>query len=529
MKRIILLFVLFYCQLPTANCQVSPYWQQQVNFQIDVSLNDIDKTLDGYVRMNYTNHSPDTLSFIWIHCWANAFKNDRTAFTDQQLENGSTAFYFSDNDQRGYMNRLDFKVNGITAATTDHPLHQEIIKLMLPQPLLPNASVKIETPFHVKLPYAFSRGGYQDQALWITQWYPKPAVYDRKGWHPIPYLDQGEFYSEYGNYEVRITLPEKYIVAATGELQDEKEKKWLLTIKPPVAQTGPRIKKKPALKTNEIKSVPQEPLKTLHYRQDNVHDFAWFADRNFVVKHDSLKLPSGRVIDAYAFHYTRNESEWKNCIAMIKRAILTKSTWLGEYPYNVVSVVDGGNGGGMEYPTVTLLESGGSEKMLDFVINHEVGHNWFQGILGTNERTHPWMDEGMNTYYDTRYSLQQYGSVSLDIIPLKSAFLKNRIPDDLQNTLLRTITAVKKDQPIELSGERFTSLNYNLVAYVKTGEWMKELEKELGIAVFDRAMQSYFTQWKFKHPYPNDFKKFWKRPAERTWMPALRNSIKKET
>ena len=163
MKRIILLFVLFYCQLPTANCQVSPYWQQQVNFQIDVSLNDIDKTLDGYVRMNYTNHSPDTLSFIWIHCWANAFKNDRTAFTDQQLENGSTAFYFSDNDQRGYMNRLDFKVNGITAATTDHPLHQEIIKLMLPQPLLPNAAVKIETTLHVKLPYAFSQGDYKYQ------------------------------------------------------------------------------------------------------------------------------------------------------------------------------------------------------------------------------------------------------------------------------------------------------------------------------------------------------------------------------
>ena len=131
MKRILLLTILFYCQLQTANCQpigkAQPYWQQQVNYKIDVTLNDVDNTLDGFVKMDYYNNSPDTLRFIWIHLWPNAFKNDRTAFTDQTLENGSTAFYFSNADKRGYINRLDFKVNGEVAKTEDHPQHQEII------------------------------------------------------------------------------------------------------------------------------------------------------------------------------------------------------------------------------------------------------------------------------------------------------------------------------------------------------------------------------------------------------------------
>ncbi|MEO7307075.1 MAG: M1 family metallopeptidase [Ferruginibacter sp.] len=510
MKRACLLLILFYCQLPTANCQLaSSYWQQQVNYKIDVTLKDVDNTLDGFVKMDYYNNSPDTLYFIWIHLWPNAFKNDRTAFTDQTLENGSTAFYFSNNDKRGYINRLDFKVNGEVAKTEDHPQHQDIIKLILPKPIAPKSNAKIETPFHVKLPYAFSRGGHVDQAYWITQWYPKPAVYDRKGWHPIPYLDQGEFYAEFGNYEVQITLPENYVLAATGDLQSESEIQWLKNRKPFTREPKPKLKKKPGQKkqVEEPAVSSSSKTKTLLYKQDNVHDFAWFADKTYSVKTDTLQLPSGKIITANVFYYSEHSDVWNNSIAMIKRAILTKSKWLGEYPYNVVSVVDGGNGGGMEYPTITLLDDGGSEKMLDFVINHEVGHNWFQGILGTNERTHPWMDEGLNTYYDNRYSLQQYGNTNLEILPIKSPFINKRMPDDIQHTILQTVTGIKKDQPIETSGEKFTILNYNMIAYTKTGDWMKLLEDELGREVFDKGMQTYYERWHFKHPYPEDLKK----------------------
>ncbi len=509
MKRTFLLFLLFYSHLTQAQSQAginrdAAYWQQQVNYKIDVSLNDVDNTLDGYVKMDYFNNSPDTLYFIWIHLWPNAYKNDRTAFSDQLLENGSTAFYFSDRDKRGYINRLNFRVNTVNAKTEDHPQHQDIIKLILPTPLAPKSNCKIETPFHVKLPYNFSRGGHVEQAYQATQWYPKPAVYDQKGWHPIPYLDQGEFYSEFGNYEVQISLPKNYVIAATGDLQEQDEKDWLKKRK---IFYGYEKKKKGTTHLKEEAVPSAKEIKTLHYVQNNVHDFAWFADKTFSVKTDSLQLPSGRIITVYILYYSQNEAIWSKSIAFTKQAILTKSKWIGEYPYNVVTVVeDERGGGGMEYPTITFLSSGGTEKNLDFVINHEVGHNWFYGILASNERTHPWMDEGMNTYYDNRYAVQQYGKVSLEV-PITPAFLKTRMPVDLEQTLLHSLIKIKKDQPIETPSEKFSSANYNMVAYIKTGQWMMTIENALGTALFDSCIRAYYLRWSFKHPYPDDFKK----------------------
>ena len=204
-------------------------WQQQVNYSIEVSLNDKEKTLEGFESIVYLNNAPDTLPFIWFHVWPNAYKNDKTAFSDQLLENGNTKFYFSTKEQKGYINRLDFKVDGTTAKTEDHPRHIDIIKLILPRPLAPKEKITITTPFHVKLPFNFSRGGYDGESFQVTQWYPKPAVYDQDGWHPMPYLDQGEFYSEFGEFDVRITVPKDYVVAATGELQNKEEKAWLKT------------------------------------------------------------------------------------------------------------------------------------------------------------------------------------------------------------------------------------------------------------------------------------------------------------
>jgi hypothetical protein len=223
--------VFFFFIQHTVFCQPSgnpSYFQQQVNYKIDVTLNDVSNTLDGAIKIEYVNNSPDTLHYIWFHLWPNAYKNDKTDFSDQLLQNGRTDFYFSDNDKRGYINRLEFKVNGITARLEDHPQYFDVAKLILPLPLAPGQTINISTPFHEKIPFNFSRGGHVGQTYQITQWYPKPAVYDNGGWHPIPYLDQGEFYSEFGNYDVQVTLPKNYIVAATGELQNEEEKKWLL-------------------------------------------------------------------------------------------------------------------------------------------------------------------------------------------------------------------------------------------------------------------------------------------------------------
>lgn len=471
-KRLLLL--LFVIQTLLAFGQSADYWQQQVDYTISVSLNPGSRSLEGNLEMLYTNHAPDTLHFLWIELYPNAYKNDKTAFTDQQLENGSTAFYFSEDNQRGYINRLNFKVDGMAASTLDHPVHQDIIKLLLPQPLAPGKQCHIETPFNVKLPLAFSRSGVIGNSYQITQWYPKPAVYDKHGWHEIPYLDQGEFYSEFGNYKVSITTPDSFLVAATGNLKN--------TSKQP----------------NSI---------TRYYEQNKVHDFAWFASPDFLIKEDTLQLAS-HTVKLNAFYYPKNEKIWAHSIAMMKDAVRTKSKWLGEYPYDAVTVVDkkGMNDGGMEYPTITLVSTPGTEKELDFVINHEIGHNWFYGILASNERLHPWMDEGINTYYDKRYIAEKYGSAPMAYSETSSAFLNKRLPGDFMELGMHTMIDLKKDQPIETPASKFSVMNYGLMAYTKAGNWLKTIEQKLGKDVFDKSMQAYYENWKFKHPSPADFK-----------------------
>ena len=493
MRRFLLLLLAVLGSQPTV---FSQYWQQQVNYTIDVTLNDKDHSLDGFEKIEYINHSPDTLRFIWFHLWPNAYKNDKTAFSDQLLENGNTKFYFSDKEEKGYINRLDFKVNTITAATEDHPQHIDIIKLLLPTPLAPGQKTIISTPFHVKLPFNFSRGGHDDQSYQITQWYPKPAVYDKDGWHPMPYVDQGEFYSEFGDFEVKITVPANYVVAATGELQDAAEKEWLKTRS---AYSWQPLVRKEKMKSGGYKTIRQlSPVssgenKTLQFKQQNVHDFAWFADKRFIVNHDTLQLSSNKLIDLFSFYTPQESATWKNSISFLKDAVRHYSILVGEYPYNTVSAVQGPEsfGGGMEYPTITVLSPVKTEKELDHVIAHEIGHNWFYGILASNERKYPWMDEGINSYYDALYRQRK----------------DDHFQQSMEQALLRTLIAEKKDQPISTASEEFSTANYALVAYYKTAQWLTWLQKELGTETFNKAMQEYYRRWQFKHPQPEDFKK----------------------
>lgn len=498
MKKLLLLnIVLFFVQF--TYCQQT-YWQQKNDFKISVTLNDVDNSITGFEQIDYYNNSPDTLNYIWIHLWPNAYKNDRTAFSDQLLENGRTDFYFSPENKKGYINKLNFKVDKINALTEDHPQHQDIIKLLLPQPLLPGKMIKIETPFHVKLPYNFSRGGHVEQSYQLTQWYPKPAVYDKDGWHEMPYLDQGEFYSEFGNFDVEITVPKNYIVAATGVLQNEDEKLWL-------KEKSNSLSLKTDKKDLEKDIVPNSStsIKTLKYLQNNVHDFAWFADKTFLVKQDTLVLYSGKVVNIFVFFLSSNQPLWVNSLSFIKKAIVSKSQWLGEYPYNVVSLVDNASptSGGMEYPTITLLTAGSSEGTLESVINHEVGHNWFYGLLATNERQYPWMDEGMNSFYDQKFD--ETFATKINSGKINNNFISKKITRYPENNLLQTFIKLKKDQPINTSSEKFSALNYNLIAYTKTTFWLKKMETELGIETFNNVMRAYYEKWKFKHPTPTDF------------------------
>jgi len=199
------------------------YFQQNVDYEIEVSLNDSDRTLSAFEKIHYKNNSPDTLNYIWFHIWPNAYKNDSTALAKQFKRLGSTRFQYTKEKDRGYIDSLDFFVNDVKASWDLHPEHIDIAKISLENSLAPGQSLRIETPFFVKLPRVVSRLGHSGDHYEITQWYPKPAVYDKEGWHPMPYLNMGEFYSEFGTFDVKITLPEHYRIMATGDILMVKE------------------------------------------------------------------------------------------------------------------------------------------------------------------------------------------------------------------------------------------------------------------------------------------------------------------
>jgi hypothetical protein len=487
----------FFCLLSTVNCQLN--WQQQVNYSLDVTLHDDDNTLDGFERMEYINNSPDTLTHIYMHVWMNAYKNDRTAFSEQLLKNDATSFYFSGEEQRGYINRLDFKVNDVNAIV-EETNNIDIIKLNLPQPLLPHKTVVITTPFHVKLPYNFSRGGYIGQSYMITQWYPKAALYDKNGWHAMPYLDEGEYYNDFGNYDVSITLPSNYKVGATGVLKSVEENvkiKEQTTDKKPVTKA-----KKPFFpkKVTKSQTPPSSDMaKTLHYVAENVSDFAWFADKSFIVKTDTIQLPS-HTVKASCYILPESEELYSNCIRNIKRAVRFYSSQLGEYPFPAVNVVCSpkeGPPGGMEYPMITLVNEE-TEKDLDETMAHEIGHNWLMAVLSNNERDHAWMDEGMNTYIENKYMTTYYSDEE------EKKSLNIAKPSD---NFLDILISLHKDQSIETTSAAFNDANYGEMVYTKTGLWMEYLEKVTGEETMLNIMHEYFKEYAFKHPQPEDFKK----------------------
>lgn len=510
MIKTISLFVAFFATFVTFS---QNYWQQEVNYTIEVKLNDQNHTISAFESFEYINHSPNTLDFLYIHLWANAYRNGETALGKQLYANNEKLLSYGEEEDRGGIDSLDFKVNGQSVKMEYDPEHIDICKIYLNTPLKSGERITVTTPYKIKIPSGeISRLGHIGQSYQITQWYPKPAVYDQNGWNQIPYLNQGEFYSEYGSFDVSITLPKNYVVGATGDLQTQSEIDFLNDL---AAKTANKFKNgefnRP--KGTDKASYPESSseFKTIRYTQQRVHDFAWFADKRYEVLKGEVELPhSKRKVTSWALFTPRNAWVWEKSIEYINDGTYYYSLWNGDYPYNQVTAVDGtiSAGGGMEYPNVTVIGNTGSAMGLEVVIVHEVGHNWFYGILGSNERVHGWMDEGLNTLNEMRYVQTKYpNNTELSDMVLNGRFHLNGLNHHDQgdiSTLL--ITLLGEDQPIETHSAKFTSINYGIIMYQKTGLIFHYLKDVLGENEFDKAMQAYFEAWKFKHPQPENLK-----------------------
>lgn len=488
------------------------YWQQEVNYKIEVRLDDKNHTLHAFETFEYINHSPNTLDKIFIHLWPNAYRDKSSALAQQIYEqNKNDVLHFGKLEKRGGIDSLDFKINGAASKWEFDSKHPDIAILYLNQPLASGQKITVSTPFKVKIPSgSISRLGHIEDSYQITQWYPKPAVYDHKGWHPMPYLTQGEFYSEYGSFDVRITLPKNYVVGATGDLQTASEVIFLDSL----AQLDP-IQASESVKSTSRKTLFPESsseYKTIRYTQSMVHDFAWFADKRFRVDKGEVELPhSKEKVTLWAMYVPHNEKLWLDAIDYMHDAVHYYSLWNGDYPYKQVTAVDGtiSAGGGMEYPNVTVIGNAGNATELELVIVHEVGHNWFYGILGTNERKHGWMDEGLNTLNEMRYFMTKYpdNSAMNDMIGgINRLHFEGLSHHDMGDIMFRATQAFGADQPIETHSCKFHPANYGTIMYQKTGLVFLYLKSYLGEVVFDECMHSYYDKWKFKHPYPEDLR-----------------------
>lgn len=499
-----------------------PRVQGQVDHKIEVRLDDEKDILHGKEEVRYVNRSNTELQCIYFHLWPEAYSTHNSALAQQKRENGDLSLFYADRSERGGMDSLDFHVDGEKVAFFRDDEHLDIGHIWLNEPLAPGDTAMIRTPFRVRIPDAkFSRMGADGNSYRITQWYPKPAVYDRNGWNTMPYLNLGEFYNAFGSYDVSITLPKNYTVDGTGKLINApKEEERLERL---------------AKETGEIEKFPKdtstppssEEMKTLRFKADRVTDFAWFADKRYRVLEENITLPrSGKKVKARVLFTDHDGKYWRKAMEYLKDAIYYYSLWVGDYPHDRVSVVSSrtGVGGGMEYPTITVIGPVQSDLMLDRLIAHEVGHNWFQGILATNEREDPWMDEGLNSYYEDRYMRTKYQGLEPFEGMLPGAIrqwagLEDEDPIQQHYIQYMLNASREKDQALSLPADEFTELNYGAMVYSKGALLFRYLEEYLGTQSFDRSIRDYYSEHRFTHPRPGDLRRSFEQNTDKDLSP----------
>ena len=471
-----LVFVLNHC-LSGQN-----HFQQQLDYDISAVLNAENNTLEAQVVLDYQNNSPDTLESIIFHVWMNAFSDRRSAFAEQRLRYQMRDFHFADQKDYGGYTHLEFTSDNQTLAYQDYndvdQTYTDIIVVKLHKPLPPQSSRRIKIDYSLDVPFAFDRPGFKEGLYRMTQWYPKPAVYDHLGWHPMPYLSLGEFYSEYADYEVTLELPISFSMASTG-ISDENA-------------SGINIEKR---------------TRSFRITATNVHDFAWFASEDYIPYKESISIDDNKV-DINVLVKEEN-TQWEQTFTYAKRALAFLSEKISSYPYPQLTIVEGASDeeGGMEYPMITILNFSGDDQQLDHLITHETGHQWFYSVLGSNERDHPWIDEGLSSYFDHLYDDHHYEKSTYDQYYPFLSFLMDDSTKDLQYLASLNLLRNGFDLSIEESAKAHDPFNYLIGNYIKMREAYAFLSAYMGEENFDKAIKRLFKLYAHKHISPQQLQK----------------------
>lgn len=482
------------------------YWQNRADYSLTATLNEQTNEIIGTEILTYTNNSPDKLGFLWMNVDQNLFKKDsrgNAVIPTKGSRNGAKGQDFDG----GFKIKSVKIVSTIAGKTVEKEATFVItdtrMQVQLPQELNGNgASIKIKTEFSYISPiYGSDRTGVLEtkngKIFTIAQWYPRMCVYDDvRGWNTNPYLGAGEFYLEYGDFDISITAPSNHIVVCSGELQNptevytaEQQKRW--------NQAKTSDKTVVIRSADEVTNANSRPIGkaalTWKFKMKNSRDVSWASSAAFIIDAAKINLPSGKkslAISAYPIE-SDGQDAWSRSTEYTKASIENYSKRWYEYPYPTAINV-AGNEGGMEYPGIVFCQYTSKGADLWGVTDHEFGHIWFPMIVGSNERLFAWMDEGFNTFIN--------GLSSQD-------FNNGEYKQETPNMHQAAFTLTNPDmEPIIAAPDNFKEDNMGLLAYYKPAAALEILRNHiLGVERFDFAFKTYINRWAYKHPTPDDF------------------------
>ena len=482
------------------------YWQNRADYQLNVALNEAANEIAGTEILSYTNNSPLKLNFIWMQLDQNLFREDSRGSAIVPL-NGSRNGGMGQKFDAGYKIKSVKILSGAkneVATAIQYMIEDTRMQLFLPKDLPANGgNVKIQIEYSFISPdYGSDRMGILNtkngKIFTVAQWYPRVAVFDDiVGWNTIPYTGPGEFYLEYGDFDINITTPNNMIVVSSGELLNPSEVYTPEQVKRWTAATNSE-KTVVIRSAEEVTAASSRPSQKAnlkwHFKIKNARDASWAASSAFIIDAARMNLPSGKkglAISAYPVE-SKGDSAWGRSTEYVKSTIEYYSKKWFEFPYPAATAV-AGTPGGMEYPGIVFCGAKAQRGGLWGVNDHEFGHTWFPMIVGSNERQYGWMDEGFNTFIN-----------SLSSDNFNNGEYKSKYPAD-KNRMANMYTAPALE-PILSYVDNYKERNNGTLSYSKPGEGLTLLrEVVLGHDRFDRAFQTYINRWAFKHPTPDDF------------------------
>lgn len=489
MKKILTLFLIFSVTIISAQNNYN-YWQQHVAYKMNIDFDVNNYQYKGTQQLVYTNNSPDTLHQVFYHLYYNAFQPNSEMDArlkaivdpDRRMVNNLGTKENPKYESRiaklkpteiGYLKVQSLTQNG---KDVDYAIEGTILEVQLNTPIKPGEKVIFDMTFTGQLPVHIRRAGRNnkdDVALSVAQWYPKMAEYDFEGWHAHPYIAR-EFHGVWGNFDVTLQIDRNYTIGGTGNLQNPQE-----------IGHGYEDKTKP-LKLQKGKKL------SWHFVAKNVHDFTWAADPNYT--HDKLITDSGTELHFLYKNTPEYSKAWKEVQPLTEKALNYFNKNIGRYPWKQYSVIQAGDGG-MEYAMCTFVAGGKSLNEIAGTVFHEFAHTWFHNLLATNESKHSWMDEGFTTYISTLAS---------------NKILRGG--DDTPNSRNYSgyFYLVKNglEEPLTAHADRFnTNRAFSIGSYTKGSMFVTQLNYIIGEENVKKMLKKYFSDFKFKHPTPNDAKR----------------------